>query len=215
MTRKFKHQAGPEEFDESPAGRADQLFLARRDFLRFGMVVLSGPLLLDFLSNLGPDFLVQEFKGKRIYIAPDDHTDLFWTADLETYEKVFVETLDYYLDLADKTAKEPAEFQSRWNCDGNFWIWTYERKKPQADFMRLIERIRDGHISIPLNALCVCLGGAPAEAVLRGMYYAGKLERRHALRLNLAYSMENQTLPFGLGALWSGSGATFSWKGIL
>jgi hypothetical protein len=38
--------------------------------------------------------------------------------------------------------------------------------------------IKSGHISVPLNALCVCLGGAPAEAVLRGMYYPGQIERR-------------------------------------
>ena len=167
-----------------------------------------------FLADLRLVDFAQELQGKRIYIAPDDHTDLFWSADLATYERVFVDMLDYYLDLADRTENEPHEFQSRWNCDGNFWVWIYERKKPAADFERLIERIRDGHISVPLNALCVCLGGAPVEAVLRGMYYPGKLERRYGLHFNLAYSMENQTLPFGLGALWSGSGATFSWKGI-
>ncbi len=66
--------------------------------------------------------------------------------------------LDYYLDLADKTQNEPDEFQSRWNCDGSFWVWVYEKKKSQAEFERLIERIRDGHISLPLNALCVCPG---------------------------------------------------------
>jgi alpha-mannosidase len=214
MTRIHYNHEDHNEFVRLRAGSPEHLALARRDFLRAGMTILSGALLSRFLLDLSPDGLAQELKGKRIYIAPDDHTDLFWSADLETYERVFVEMLDYYLDLADRTQNEPVEFQSRWNCDGSFWAWVYEKKKPQADFERLIERIRDGHISVPLNALCICLGGAPAEAVLRGMYYPGKLERRYGLRFNLAYSLENQTLPFGLGALWSGSGAIFSWKGI-
>ena len=214
MTKHHSHKTLQSEFGRLRAGTGENLPVTRRDFLHTGVVLLSGALLPRFLVDLGAEGLTQEFAGKRIYIAPDDHTDLFWTADLPTYDKAFTEMLDYYLDLADQTQNEPVEFQSRWNCDGSYWVWIYEKKKTQADFERLIERIRSGHISMPLNALCICPGGAPAEAILRGMYYPGKLERRHNLRFPIAYSMENQTLPFGLGALWSGSGASFSWKGI-
>ena len=48
------------------------------------------------------------------------------------------------------------------------------------------------------------INGVPSEAVIRGMYYPGKLERKYNLDLNLAYSIENQTLPFGLSSLWAG-----------
>lgn len=58
---------------------------------------------------------------KRIYIAPDDHTDYLWSADEETHRQVFIEMLDYYLNLADATEKNPPEHQSRWNCDGSLW----------------------------------------------------------------------------------------------
>ena len=214
MTRHHSHTTLNSEYGGTHGGGGKPPFFTRREFLRSGMVFLGGAVLPCFFVNLGKRDLAQEFIGKRIYIAPDDHTDLFWTTDLDTYEKSFIDMLDYYLALADQTESEAPEFQSRWNCDGSFWTWVYERNKSRGDFERLIERIRDGHISIPLNALCLCLGGAPAEAVLRGMYYPGNLERRYKLRFSLAYSMENQTLPFGLGALWSGSGATFSWKGI-
>ena len=151
---------------------------------------------------------------RRIYIAPDEHTDYMWTGDEETYRQSFVKMLDYYLDLADKTRNEPTEFQSRWHADGSFWIWTYEKNKSSADFTRLIGRIRDGHISFPLNALVSTYGGTPTEAVLRGMYYAGSLERRFGLKIPLAIAMEDQTMPYGLGALWAGAGAKYSWKGI-
>ncbi|MCW5980775.1 MAG: hypothetical protein KIT09_22030 [Bryobacteraceae bacterium] len=151
---------------------------------------------------------------RRIYIAPDDHTDYLWSADEETYRQAFVEMLDHYLDLADATASLPPEHRSRWNCDGSIWLHAYERSKPRADFERLIARIRDGHISAPLNTLVACYGAAPAEAVLRGMFYAGRLERRYGLRFPIAVAMEDQTLPYGLGALWAGAGAKYSWKGI-
>lgn len=151
---------------------------------------------------------------RRIYLAPDDHTDYFWSADDETYRKAFLEMLDYYLDQADATASNPPEHQSRWNCDGSFWVWTYEKHKPEKDFKRLVDRLRSGHLSMPLTTLVSCHGGAPLEAVIRDMYYAGSLERRFGLRFPIALAMENQTLPFGLGAVWAGAGARYSWRGI-
>src|SRR5689334_11284378 len=84
--------------------------------------------------------------ARRIYIAPDDHTDYMWSGNEEEYRQAFVEMIDYYLDLADKTAGNPPEHHSRWHCDGTFWLWTYEHNKPAADFKRLIERVRDGHV---------------------------------------------------------------------
>jgi alpha-mannosidase len=151
---------------------------------------------------------------KKIYIALDDHTDYVYTLGEEEHRQIFLETLDYYLNLADATANNPAEYQSRWNCDGSFWLWTYEKNKTPAEFERLINRVRSGHISVPLTALVSTYGAQPAEAVLRGMYYPGTLERRYNLRFSLATAMENATLPFGLGSLWAGAGAKYSWRGL-
>jgi alpha-mannosidase len=151
---------------------------------------------------------------KKIYLALDDHTDYVWTADEETYRQAFLEMIDFYVDQAEKTKSEAPEFQSRFHVGGSFWIWLYERNKSPERFARLLEKIRSGHISLPLNAVDQTYGGTPTEAALRGMYYAGALERKHGIRIPLAIAMENQTLPFGLGALWAGSGAQYSWKGI-
>ena len=151
---------------------------------------------------------------KRIYIANDDHTDYIWGTDEEGHRLAFLDMLDYYLNLADSTARLPAEFQSRFSCDGTFWLWTYEKNKTQSEFTRLISRVKSGHISVPMTALNICYGGMPAEAVLRSLYYAGQLERRFGLRFRLALAQENQTLPYGLGALWAGAGARYSWRGI-
>ena len=43
---------------------------------------------------------------RKIYLAPDDHTDYMWSADEAGYRKAFLETLDYYIRLNDSTANE-------------------------------------------------------------------------------------------------------------
>ncbi len=170
-------------------------------------------LLLIFLLAI---FLSQSASAqpKRIYIANDDHTDFMWTADADTYANVFVEMLDWHMKLADETATNAPPFRNRFNADGSYWLWNYEQKKTPAEFARLIGRLKDGTISAPLNPLVSCYGGQPAEAVLRGMYYAGRLERRYDLRFPLATAMEDQTLPLGLASLFAGSGARYSWRGV-
>lgn len=188
--------------------------LTRRDFLKGTLAAMGGGIVFQFSRALSSLKHLGILQSKRIYIAPDDHTDYFWKAGENTYRQAFIDMIDYYLDLADTTAGNPSEHQSRWNCDGSFWLWIYEKNKSTADYQRLINRIRDGHISFPLNALVLCSGGAPAEAVIRGMYYAGKVERRENIRFPMAIAMENQTLPYGLGSLWAGAGAKYSWKGI-
>ncbi len=150
----------------------------------------------------------------RLYLAEDDHTDYLWTADAETYDRVFVEMLDHHLRLADETAGHEPALRHRFNCDGHFWLWAYERRKTPEEFAALMARVRDGTISVPLNALVSCYGGQPTEAALRGMYYAGRLERRFGVRFRLAVAMENQSLPLGLASLWAGAGAEFSWRGV-
>ena len=158
--------------------------------------------------------LVFSQERKKYYLANDEHTDYMWTADAETYRQAFLEMIEYYMDLAESTSTEISDHQSRFNCDGSFWMWTYEKNRTQAQFERFIQKVKSGHLSVPLTALVSCYGGVPAEAVIRGMYYAGKIEREYDLRFKMAVSMENQTLPYGLGALWAGSGAEYSWKGI-
>jgi len=151
---------------------------------------------------------------KRIYIAPDDHTDYLWSADEATYRQAFLSMIDYYLDKMDETAGDPSDSQMRWNCDGSLWMWEYQKNRTPAQFERMLSRIKDGHMSVPLNSLVLVQGGAPAEAVIRGMYYPGLIQRKKNVDFPIAIAMENQTLPYGLPSLWAGSGAKYSWKGV-
>ncbi len=147
---------------------------------------------------------------KRLYLANDDHTDYMWTADESRYDSAFVKMLDYYLDQVDATKTNPPDFQARYNCDGSYWLRAYQKYRSPGQFNRLIAAIRSGHIGSPLNTLVSTYGAQPTEAVLRGMYYAGQLERAYGLRFTLAEAMENNTMPLGLSSLWAGSGAKYS-----
>ena len=151
---------------------------------------------------------------KKIYLALDDHTDFMWTANEAGYDSAFVKMLDYYLDQIDSTQSNPPDFQARFNCDGSYWMQAYQRHRSPAQFERLISAIKSGHISVPLHALINFYGGMPTEAAIRGMYYAGQIERKYDLRFRMAGTMENNTIPLGMSSIWAGSGAKYSWYGI-
>ena len=177
-------------------------------------MMLRTPFLLVAITLFLGSFRLLAQPVKRLYIANDDHTDYMWTANEATYDTAFVHMLDYYLRQIDSTKTNPPDFQARFNCDGSYWLRAYQKYRSPAQFNRLIAAIRSGHIGSPLNTLVSCYGAQPTEAVIRGMYYAGQLERAHKLRFPLAEAMENNTLPLGLASIWAGSGAKYSWKGI-
>ncbi len=174
-------------------------------------ISLATLLMTFFWAIAIPDCHSQQ---KKIYIAPDDHTDYMWTGDEDTYKNTFLETLDYYIKLNDSTADLPYAQQNKWNCDGSYWIYTYEKYRTKEQFDKLLTQVKAGKITVPLNSMIVLLGAAPAEASLRDMYYAGYLKRRYGLDISIALNMEDQVLPLGLSSLWAGSGAKYSWKGV-
>lgn len=152
----------------------------------------------------------------RIYLAADDHTDFIWSDTEANYTQHFLKMLDFHLSAAETDVSNavPARFQARFNTDGAYWLWIYERHRSAAQFSRLLDHMKSGHIDSPMTSLCVTYGGMPAEAVLRSMYYAGRLERRFGHRFEIAQTMENMTMPYGLVSLWAGAGAKFSWNGV-
>jgi alpha-mannosidase len=152
---------------------------------------------------------------RHLYIANDDHTDYIWTADAETYRQAFINQLDYYIALMEtQNDTLPHPFQHRYNCDNSLWVYEYEKGKSVADFQRLIDKIKSGHISVPFNPLVPVYGAQNAEIAIRGMYYGGYLERRYGLDIDLAVMMENQTMPLGIASIWAGAGVKYSWKGV-
>jgi alpha-mannosidase len=150
----------------------------------------------------------------RLYIANDDHTDYLWSGDESAYRAAFIRMLDYYMARAEATADRGRKNQAKFNADGSLWFWEYERTKSRAEFERLMNHFRDGAILAPMTPLILTYGSQGVESVLRGLYYAGRLERRYGVRFVLAQPMENQTMPLGVASLWAGAGARYCWHGV-
>ena len=105
------------------------LRISRRGFLKGSAITAIGVLAAKIDRAMGAPLARLLLDPKRIYLAPDDHTDYLWSANEGQYQQWFLQMLDYYLNQADATAGNPSQYQSRWNCDGSFWVWTYERNQ--------------------------------------------------------------------------------------
>ena len=151
---------------------------------------------------------------RHIYLANDNHTDYFWSGSPQDYDNVALNEINYYLAQADATENLASPYQCRYNLDGAWYVYSYKQQSTPEQFENLMSHIRSGHISMPYNFFVSTYGGQPTEAILRGMYWPGRLEREHNLDISLAVSMENQALPLGLSSLWAGAGARYSWKGV-
>ncbi|MDP4117322.1 MAG: glycoside hydrolase, partial [Bacteroidota bacterium] len=150
----------------------------------------------------------------RLYLANDDHTDYMWTANETTYDSAFIKMIDAWMANNTATSTNSPDYQTKFSCDGTYWAWAYEKNKTPAEFQNFINQVKSEKMVIPINPLVITYGCVPAEAAIRGMYYAGELKRKYNISFDLALSMENQVMPLGLASLWKGCGAKYSWKGI-
>jgi alpha-mannosidase len=150
----------------------------------------------------------------RLYLSNDNHTDYMWSADEPTYDTAFVNMIDAWMANNNATSNNLPDYQTKFNCDGTYWAWAYEKHKTAGQFQDFINQIKNEKIVLPMNPLIITYGCVPAEAAIRGMYYAGELQRKYNIPFEMAMSMENQVLPLGLPSLWAGCGAKYAWHGI-
>ena len=142
---------------------------------------------------------------------------LMWTADESTYQQAWLDMLDYYLNQAERHGLANSSRLSKpLECRWQHLAADLQTQKSAADFGigSISRHQRDGHITIRGIFNELTYGGMPTEAILRSMYYTGKIERQYGLSFPLVMANENQTQPYGLGMLWAGSGARYSWKGV-
>jgi alpha-mannosidase len=156
----------------------------------------------------------QDVAAHDVYIMNDNHTDYGWNETTEAYDDAMAAEIDYYLNQIAQTRHEPRESQSRFSADCWWYLYNYEEKRSPQLFERLIDAIRSGHITVPLNPFVLLYGAMPTEAAIRAGYYPGRMERKYDIRFRLAQDIENHTSPWGLASLWAGSGVDFSWKGV-
>jgi alpha-mannosidase len=146
-----------------------------------------------------------------VYLAIDNHTD-FGAAPLG-HEEAMLAELDYYLAQIAATSANPPASQARFNADSWWYLRVYEQNRTPAELALLIEAIKSGHLTIPLNPFPLLYGAMPTEAAIRAGYYPGRIERRFDVPFLLAAHTDNPTMPWGLSSIWAGSGARYAWKG--
>jgi len=132
----------------------------------------------------------------------------------DVYHRAYQTMLDFYMDQADSTAGMPEDLRGRFNCDGSMWLYVYERERMPSEFARVIEHVRAGSLTVPLNSLVILAGrdadgGRPARHVLRGTARASLRPRPRSGRAD-----GEPDVARGVASLWSGAGARYSWKGI-
>ena len=176
--------------------------------------LLKKSLIASTLSLLISLFFNSTQAQSRLYLANDDHTDYVWTASDTAYNTVFLNMIDAWMANNNATNGSQADYRTKFDCDGSYWAWIYQQNRTPAQFQAFIDQVKNERIVIPMNPLVITSGCVPEEATLRGMYYAGELQRKYAVPFDMALDMEDQVLPLGLASLWAGSGAKYSWRGI-
>ncbi|HVM96126.1 MAG TPA: hypothetical protein VMT89_07040, partial [Candidatus Acidoferrales bacterium] len=151
---------------------------------------------------------------QHVYMMNDNHTDYGWNDTVSNYESAMLSELDYYIGRVGATGGSPSAEQAHYNCDGWYWLWLYRNNRSAAQYQTLIADIQSGHITAPLNPMVTLYGALPTEAAIRAGYYPGRLQRQYGLPFLLAQDMENETVPWGISSIWSGSGVKYTWKGI-
>ena len=208
--RTYNYQFGRKLFIYKVLGYTVRQFEKRFVMIYFKRCLIKWALLFVFLQTA----LISNGQVKKIYIAPDNHTDYMWSANEVNYRQAFLNMLDYYINLNNQTSNEADPYKSKWNCDGSYWVYEYRNNRSKLQFQDLMDQVKDERITVPLNTLICSSGISPLETVIRSMYYAGSLEREFGLNLDLAYMMEDQVMPLGMSSVWAGSGAKYSWHGV-
>jgi alpha-mannosidase len=180
--------------------------------------VLSWPAMRGFITFLCGACCVilnsNSVVAHEVYVMNSNHTDYNWNAPAAEYDAAMLAELDYYLQQIADTAGAPAEEQARYTPDNWWWMYLYEHNRTPEEFAELLDAIRSGHITIPLNPFVTLYGALPTEAAIRAGYYPGRIARRHGLEFLLAENIENHTSPWGLASIWAGSAVEYTWKGV-
>jgi alpha-mannosidase len=148
------------------------------------------------------------------YLVNSNHTDYNWNATAEEYDQAMLAELDYYLQQISDTAGDPHEEQARYKPDNWWWLYLYEHNRSPSQFETLLDAVRSGHITIPLNPFVTLYGALPTETAIRAGYYPARIGRAHDVDFPFAEAIENHTSPWGLASIWAGSAVDYTWKGV-
>ncbi|MFI5366459.1 MAG: dockerin type I domain-containing protein [Candidatus Binatia bacterium] len=153
-------------------------------------------------------------RAHHLYLANDNHTDYGWNATTDAYDASMLSELDYYLGRVTQTSGNPPAEQDRYNADCWYYLYLYQHNRTAAQFQALIDAMKSGHVTVPLNPFVSLYGAMPTEAAIRAGFYPGRIARQYGVSFLSAQEMENATIPWGIASIWAGSQGRYSWKGL-
>src|SRR5262249_10842468 len=113
--------------------------------------------------------------GHTVYLANDNHTDYGWNASTEAYDASMLAELDYYLGrIAGNT-------QTKFNADCWWYLRLYQQNRSAAQFQALIDAMKAGRVTVPLNPFVQLYGAMPTEAAVRAGYYPARIGRAYGV----------------------------------
>jgi alpha-mannosidase len=65
-----------------------------------------------------------------------------WTANETTYDSAFVNMIDSWMANNNATNTNPPDYQTKFNCDGTYWAWVYEKYRTPVQFQNFINQVK-------------------------------------------------------------------------
>lgn len=139
-----------------------------------------------------------------VHVANDNCPDYTWGLTEEATRQAFADVVRGHLDEMTRTDAWPDDLRDRYNAAVTQEILCFLEKHPDRRD-ELIRRIREGRLFVS-PFLCNSLWGFQgAEAFLRTLYPARRLEREFGVRFDAAEHIELPSLPWGVATLLAGA----------
>jgi alpha-mannosidase len=156
------------------------------------------------------------FRPWTIHLLSDDCPDYTWGYSTElSYLADSAAVTEAELRVAEAFSSEPTWNRNRYSFAVAREVQFYEQSHDEAENRKLFSRIRDGSFSVnPIPTMSLsCSQGL--EDMIRGLYVARGLERKHGIKLAYANHQETPTAAWALASVLVGSGIPYLVKGIL
>ncbi|HEV2122221.1 MAG TPA: glycosyl hydrolase-related protein [Chloroflexota bacterium] len=122
----------------------------------------------------------------RVYLVHHTHTDVGFTHPPSEVVRLHDRYLDEVLELCRATDDWPDDARFRWTCEVSWQVQNYERHRSPAAFGELLRRARSDRLEVAAFYLGIHTDLCGAEELVRSLYHAAALRRRHHVPVQAA-----------------------------
>lgn len=145
----------------------------------------------------------------EVYLLPHSHVDIGYTDLQSEVERRQWEILEEALDLARKTADNPAGSRFKWNVEVLWAVEGYLKQASPEKRAEFIEAVRKGWIGIE-GLYCHPLGGlCRDEELIRHTDFAERLRREYGFPISAAMATDVAGFTWGIVSVLAQSGIRY------